>query len=105
MTRVALVTGATGGIGGPMVDALLGAGYAVVVSGTNRAALEARMAGAAGQWRCVAGDLSSTAGAEQLARDAEAAFGRIDILVNNAGISNNALPPRADTGPVKFWTI
>lgn len=92
--RTALVTGASGGIGGEIARALHARGATVALSGTRREALEA-LAGDLGE-RAVAtpADLGSAEGADALARDAEAALGRIDILVNNAGLTRDGLAVR-----------
>ncbi len=105
-SRVALVTGASGGLGSQMVGALLKAGYRVVLSGTGEQALRA-VAGAepASRWRLVTADLSEPEAAARLAREATAVFGRVDILINNAGISTSAIDSGAPDKPVRFWSI
>jgi NAD(P)-dependent dehydrogenase (short-subunit alcohol dehydrogenase family) len=104
--RVALVTGASGGLGGEMAHALLGAGFRVILTGTNEAALRATMRDEAKErWRCIAADLSRSGAAETLARDAAAAFGRIDILINNAGINSSAIATETPGQPIRFWAI
>lgn len=87
----ALITGASGGIGGAIAHALHGQGATVVLSGTRKDALEA-LAGELGAGAHVAvADLSTAEGAEALAHDAEAALGGVDILVNNAGLTRDQL--------------
>src|SRR5690348_8125496 len=89
--KTALVTGASGGIGGAIARALHGRGATVALSGTRRDALEglARELGERTHvFTCNLGDASSV---EQLAKDAEAALGCLDILVNNAGITRDGL--------------
>jgi 3-oxoacyl-[acyl-carrier protein] reductase len=92
--KTALVTGASGGIGGAIAQALHAQGATVGLSGTRREALEA-LAGQLGS-RChvLPGNLSSAEGAEKLAEDADAAMERVDILVNNAGITRDMLAVR-----------
>ena len=88
--RVALVTGATRGLGRTIVDWLAGAGASLFVSGTdtdNVAATVRALREAGADADGAAADLSTPAGAHQLARQALTAAGRIDILVNNAGMS------------------
>lgn len=87
----ALVTGASGGIGGAIARALHGAGAAVALSGTRRDALEALAADLGDRAHVVVADLSSADGAAALAKDAEAAMGGVDILVNNAGLTRDQL--------------
>ena len=90
----ALVTGASGGIGGAIARALHAAGAHVGLSGTRAGALDA-LAGELGDGAfAVPADLSSANGAKTLVKDAEAALGGIDILVNNAGLTRDQLAVR-----------
>jgi 3-oxoacyl-[acyl-carrier protein] reductase len=92
--KKALVTGASGGIGGAIARAFHGRGAEVAVSGTRVAALDA-LAGELGERiHVVAADLSSPEEVERLAGDAAAALGGIDILVNNAGLTRDGLMMR-----------
>ena len=92
--KAALVTGATGGIGGAVARTLRGAGATVAVSGTRRERLEA-LAGELGEG-CAAlpCDLADAEAAAGLAARAETALGGLDVLVNNAGIARDALALR-----------
>lgn len=92
--KTALVTGASGGIGGGIARALHAQGAVVGLSGTRREALEA-LAGELGS-RChvLPGDLRSAEGAEKLTEDADSAMERVDILVNNAGVTRDMLAVR-----------
>ncbi len=90
----ALVTGASGGIGGAIAKALHGQGAAVVLSGTRVDALETLAAELGDRAFVVAADLSDAEGAAQLAKDAGAALGCVDILVNNAGLTRDGLAMR-----------
>ena len=92
--RNALVTGASGGIGGAIARILHGAGAAVALSGTRREALESLAAALGDRAFAVAADLAAAGGAEQLAKDAQAALGQVDILVNNAGLARDGLTMR-----------
>ena len=90
--KVALVTGASGGIGGAIAKALHAQGAAVVLSGTRPEALEFLKAELGSRAFAVTSNLSNPADVEDLPKKAEAAAGgSIDILVNNAGIARDNL--------------
>lgn len=95
--KTALVTGASGGIGGAIARALHGQGATVVLSGTRAEALEkvkAELDSLKGSGRAfvAAANLSDSASVEALPKAAEEAAGAgIDILVNNAGITKDNL--------------
>jgi 3-oxoacyl-[acyl-carrier protein] reductase len=86
----ALVTGASGGIGGAIARALHGQGAAVALSGTRVAPLEA-LAGELGGAAVLPCDLSDPAAVEGLPKAAADALGGVDVLVNNAGITRDQL--------------
>ncbi len=87
----ALVTGASGGLGGAIAKALHRQGARVALSGTRREALE-RLAGELGEGAFVVpADLSDIQSVEALPAAAEAALGAVDILVNNAGVTRDNL--------------
>ena len=87
----ALVTGASGGIGGAVAMALHGLGATVALAGRNAEALAARAEALGGRCHVLTADLAEPSAAEGLVRDAEAAMGGIDILVNNAGVTRDGL--------------
>ncbi len=90
----ALVTGASGGIGGAVAKALHGRGARVALSGRRVDALEA-LAGELGERaHVVPADLGRAGAAADLAKDAAAAMGSVDILVNNAGLTRDGLVVR-----------
>lgn len=90
----ALVTGASGGIGGAIARALHGAGAKVVLAGTRRPALE-ELAHALGERAYVAvADLADPAAGDTLVKAAEDAMGQLDVLVNNAGLTRDQLALR-----------
>lgn len=86
--RVALVTGATSGIGAVIAERLAGQGLRVVVTGRNEErgrAVEERLGE---RVRFLAADLTERGSAASLVRGAVTAFGRLDVLVNNAAIDH-----------------
>jgi NAD(P)-dependent dehydrogenase (short-subunit alcohol dehydrogenase family) len=86
--QVALVTGASRGIGQAMAEALAEAGAAVLVSGRDQAALDrcaASITARGGQALAVPADVTRRDEVEGLVARTVDAFGRLDILVNNAG--------------------
>lgn len=87
--RVAFVTGGSKGLGLAMARGFAEAGADIVISSRNeaelRVALDKILDGTGRQGRYFVADVAQRAQAEQLARNALAAFGRVDILVNNAG--------------------
>ncbi len=87
----ALVTGATGGLGGQIARALHAQGAVVGISGTRASALEALAAELGERVHILPCDLGSKEAVEALVPAAEAAMGQIDILVNNAGITRDGL--------------
>ena len=89
--RTALVTGATGGIGGAIASALHAQGATVALSGTRREVLEALAARLGDRTYVLPCNLSDAAEVEALVPQAEAAMGQLDILVSNAGITRDNL--------------
>ncbi|CEJ12613.1 3-oxoacyl-[acyl-carrier-protein] reductase FabG [bacterium YEK0313] len=89
--KTALVTGATGGIGGAVAKALHARGATLAVSGTRREKLEAFAAELGGRCHVLPTNLSSLEEVEALVPAAEKAMGGLDILVNNAGITRDNL--------------
>ena len=87
----ALVTGASGGIGGEIARALHKAGATVTLSGTRLAPLEALAAELGDRVHVATCDLSDAASVEALPKAAAAAMGSVDVLVNNAGITRDNL--------------
>jgi 3-oxoacyl-[acyl-carrier protein] reductase len=89
--RTALVTGASGGIGGEIARALHARGAAIVLSGTRSETLESLKGELGSRAHAVTCDLHDPTSVEALPGNAEAAAGKIDILVNNAGITRDNL--------------
>jgi NAD(P)-dependent dehydrogenase (short-subunit alcohol dehydrogenase family) len=108
--RVAVVTGAAGGIGRAMTRALVAAGIRVAGVDRDREPLEALAANAREQGKAadlltVQTDLTGDSAAEEITKAARDRFGRIDILVNNAGIGPGTIRPDSWQRPLKFWEI
>ena len=90
-----LVTGASGGIGSAIAQALAGQGARLAVSGSNVDKLEAFRAGLGGDHVALPCDLSDAAAVDALVPQAvEALGGKLDILVNNAGVTRDNLAMR-----------
>jgi 3-oxoacyl-[acyl-carrier protein] reductase len=89
--RTALVTGASGGLGGAISRALHAQGAKVLLSGTRKEALEALAAELKDRAHAAPCDLTNAEAIEALVPAVEAALGPIDILVNNAGLTRDAL--------------
>ena len=89
--RAALITGASGGIGGAVAQALHAAGATVGLSGTRLAPLETLAGELGARAHVLPCDLSDAAAVEALPKAAAAAMGSVDILVNNAGITRDNL--------------
>jgi NAD(P)-dependent dehydrogenase (short-subunit alcohol dehydrogenase family) len=108
--RVAVVTGAAGGIGRAMVRGLIAAGIRVTGVDRDREPLEAlaasaREEGKADDLLTLRTDLANDAAAGEITKATRDRFGRIDILVNNAGIGPGAIRPDSWQRPLKFWEI
>ena len=89
--KCALITGASGGIGGAIAHALHGAGATVALSGTRLEPLEALAAELGSRAHVLPCNLSDAEAVEALPKQAVEAMGAVDILVNNAGITRDQL--------------
>jgi 3-oxoacyl-[acyl-carrier protein] reductase len=92
--KKALITGASGGIGGAIAAALHAQGATVGLSGTRLAALEALAAKLGERALVLPADLADPASGDKLVADADQAMGQVDILVNNAGLTRDAIAIR-----------
>jgi 3-oxoacyl-[acyl-carrier protein] reductase len=92
--KTALVTGATGGIGGAIARVLHGAGATVLCAGTRIQVLDQLVAELGERALAVAADLQDPAAGDALIKRAESEMGQLDILVNNAGFTRDGLAMR-----------
>lgn len=92
--KCALVTGATGGIGGEIAKSLHAQGAVIGISGRNEEKLKALATELGDRVHVLPADLSSDEAAKDLVKRAEEAMGQIDILVNNAGLTRDGLSMR-----------
>ena len=87
----ALITGASGGIGGAIATALHSAGATVALSGTRTGPLEELAAELGERAYVLPCNLSDMAAVDALPKQAAEAMGSVDILINNAGITRDNL--------------
>jgi NADP-dependent 3-hydroxy acid dehydrogenase YdfG len=101
--KVAVITGASSGIGEATAEALVAEGAAVVVTARREERLEdlvERIEGNGGRALAVACDVTDEEQAHDLIRQAKDEFGRVDVLVKNAGVM---LLSRTDKGLSDQW--
>jgi len=89
--KTALITGASGGIGGAIAKALHAQGAVVGLNGRNVEALEKVGAELKDRYFVLAGSLDTAESADALIKSAEEKMGQVDILVNNAGLTKDGL--------------
>ena len=89
--KSALITGASGGIGGAIARALHAQGATVALSGTRAGPLQELAAELGARAHVLPCDLSDSAAVDALPKAAAEAMGALDILVNNAGITKDNL--------------
>jgi 3-oxoacyl-[acyl-carrier protein] reductase len=89
--KTALITGATGPIGGAIVRMLHAQGATVAISGTRREALDRLAAELGGRGHVLPCNLADVAQTDALVPQAEQTMGQLDILVANAGVARDNL--------------
>ncbi|WP_421791372.1 3-oxoacyl-[acyl-carrier-protein] reductase [Hyphobacterium sp.] len=89
--KTALVTGATGGIGGPIARALHAQGATVTISGTRQEKLDGLKAELGDRVHAMACNLGDGEAVDALPKQAAEAMGGLDILIANAGITKDGL--------------
>lgn len=89
--RKAIITGASGGIGGAIARRLHNAGAEITISGTRMEPLEALKAELGARTHIVTADLGNKDAVDNLPKAAAEAMGGVDILVNNAGVTRDNL--------------
>jgi len=95
--KTALVTGATGGIGGQIAKVLAANGAEVIITGRNETALNELAKALGAKAKVIACDLSKQSEVETLIAKAEEKAGKVDILINNAGLTKDTLMMRMKT--------
>ena len=89
--KVALITGASGGIGMSIVKKMKQCGAKLIISGTRQNVLNDLASELGNDVKTIITDLNNKNDVLNLAKEAEASFGHIDILINNAGITADNL--------------
>lgn len=89
--KTALVTGASGGIGGAIAKALHAQGATVAISGRNVESLNKLAAELKDRCHVLPGELNTAEAADALVKAAEEKMGQVDILINNAGLTKDGL--------------
>ena len=89
--KTALITGASGGIGGAIAKTLHAAGATVAISGTRVEPLQALAAELGDRVHILTCDLSNAEAVALLPKQAIETMGKVDILVNNAGVTRDNL--------------
>ncbi|MDE0058739.1 MAG: SDR family NAD(P)-dependent oxidoreductase [Defluviicoccus sp.] len=103
---VAIVTGAAGGLGAAMTEALVDGGARVLAVDVHRGALDA-LAGRlpAGRVAPHAADIRDDGACRDIVAHAAAAFGEVYALVNNAGIGQSSIRASYYVDRIKFWEV
>ena len=89
--KIALITGATGGIGMAIAKEMKGRGAKLILSGTKKNVLNKLVTNLGNDVKGIAADIGDKDSIVSMAKEAESFFGRVDILINNAGITIDGL--------------
>lgn len=89
--KVALITGASGGLGDKIARTLHAQGATLALTDRSEERMEKLKEELGSNVECFVADLGDSEAINQLVKDVEAKFGRIDILVNNAGLTRDNL--------------
>jgi 3-oxoacyl-[acyl-carrier protein] reductase len=106
--RVALITGASRGIGRAIAERLARDGFALFLNASSREAIEATAREIAARGTTVhtfVADVSDRDAVASMLAEAEARFGRLDVVVNNAAVSLrvDGRPPSLEATPFEHW--
>lgn len=101
MNKVAVITGAGGGIGRAVAIAVSAQGWQVVLAGRTLASLEETAGMLSNKCLPVKCDVSVASDVDHLFAEAVKTFGQVDMLFNNAGVSASAVP--VDELPLEEW--
>ncbi len=106
--KIAIVTGAAGGIGRAITLGLVGAGIDVAAVDRNEAGLAALAAAGhdkTGTIQTIPADLAQPEAFDAIVSAVLSRSGRIDVLVNNAGIGQASIKPDQRRNPIRMWEI
>ncbi len=92
MSQIAIVTGASRGIGKAAAISLAKSGWTVIVAGRDKATIEVVAEEAGNGAKAIVCDVSDPASVEELFTEVERKFNRLDLLFNNAGIPSRNVP-------------
>ena len=100
-SRVVLLTGAAGGIGRVMTQALLADGHKVAAVDRDVAGLERleALCQSGNRLHCVVAQLELEAGCRRAVEETKKRFGKLEAVINNAGIGMSAIRPDAEARP------
>lgn len=92
MSQIAIVTGASRGIGRATAISLANSGWTVIAAGRDKTAIEGVAKEAGNGAMAIVCDVSDPASVKELFKEVEDKFNRLDLLFNNAGISSREVP-------------